>query len=326
MVNDRTSVFCTFCGNGSRGDNPKDYRAYVLGLDKHPKGIWYKCFRCKTSIHAEQYYKRIGEDYHTETDTNINLELLTYVKPKEVIIKKKRVEHNFNVFTKEEMIYYNNATNDNSNLLNIFLKKRMIPKNKHHFFTYSENFMQLYYNINKINKKFYFPDKRILIKYLDYKGDIYALKGRSLLQKPKLKYLTIKKELPPELTFFNMDGIDINQPIFILEGEIDSIFFDNNIALGSISKTDLFLEYCINNEIPKKNLYFILDNDEAGYETSNELILNGYHVFSWKLFAKSNFNIILIKDVNELIQNNIDFNSEIVLRNSINTPTESFLL
>lgn len=105
---------------------------------------------------------------------------------------------------------------------------------------------------------------------------------------------------------FNFLNIDFDNPIYIFEGYLDSIFFPNSVALVGLD-TDISL---LSND--NLDLKFVLDTDEAGQKKAKEMIDNGYSVFLWKrLFndlSKGKGNKFLhhlesnIKDINGLVE------------------------
>lgn len=118
---------------------------------------------------------------------------------------------------------------------------------------------------------------------------------------------------------FNFLNVDLERPVYVFEGYLDSLFFPNSIALVGLD-TDISI---FENE--RVEMKFVLDNDEPGQRKSKQMIDDGHSVFLWKKLINelskskgSKFKSALFncKDVNKLVEfyNNpniyYDFNLE----------------
>jgi len=70
---------------------------------------------------------------------------------------------------------------------------------------------------------------RLLIPFRNEQGEIFAYQGRAFGEE-KPKYITIKLE--DRTKIFGLDKLDRDQPLFIVEGPLDSLFLDNCIAVA----------------------------------------------------------------------------------------------
>jgi len=104
--------------------------------------------------------------------------------------------------------------------------------------------------------------------------------------------------------YFNILNITFSKPIIITEGQIDSMFLDNAIAIGGVTKIKPLLETTIN----KRMARVLFDNDKAGRTHTMELLKDGYFVFLWtnlisdlkRRWTKDIYTIRKIKDINDL--------------------------
>jgi len=107
--------------------------------------------------------------------------------------------------------------------------------------------------------------------------------------------------------FFNILNIRFEDVITIFEGYLDSLFYPNSIGIVGVNTDLKFLE---NNDL---SLQYFFDNDDAGFNKSEEKIKEGGKVFLWnKLFdnivskKKSGdphellYRISKVKDLNKL--------------------------
>jgi hypothetical protein len=76
--------------------------------------------------------------------------------------------------------------------------------------------------------------------------------------------------------FFNILNIDFGDTITIFEGYLDSLFYPNSIGVVGVNTNMAILE---SNNL---DLQYFYDNDEAGYNKSEEKIKSGFEVFLWK--------------------------------------------
>ncbi len=103
---------------------------------------------------------------------------------------------------------------------------------------------------NKINQLYYCPEfkkwtntkkqtfssisndePRIIIPLKDKDGNLIGFQGRSMEANPKMRYITVMlEEDAPKL--FGLDKINESEPIYIVEGPIDSLFLDNAVAMA----------------------------------------------------------------------------------------------
>ena len=103
--------------------------------------------------------------------------------------------------------------------------------------------------------------------------------------------------------YFNILNVDFNKPIKVVEGQIDSLFLNNGMAISGLSKMAFISEY-----IEKDKTFIFFDRDNGGINESIKYIKKGYNVFMWSMLIskmKKTFNpyvgkIMKIKDVNNL--------------------------
>lgn len=159
-----------------------------------------------------------------------------------------------------------------------YCKKRMIPED--------------------IWKKFYICHEgkyhdRLIIPFYNKAGKIEYFQGRTLIGlEPKYMNRLAETKL------YNKDFVDKDKPIIVLEGPIDAMFIDNAVATcgaGSSSALDAQLNKF-------EQVYYIFDNDEAGYKKAGKLVRDHKHVFMWGKFLNDfGLDPKKIKDINDVI-------------------------
>lgn len=150
----------------------------------------------------------------------------------------------------------------------------------------------------EIWKKFYICHTgkyhdRLIIPFYNKAGKIEFWQGRTLINlEPKYMNRIADTQL------YNRDFIDLSKPVIVLEGPIDSMFIENAVATcgaGSSSNLD--------SQLAKyEQLYYILDNDEAGNKKAGKLVRSHKNVFIWRKFLTDfGLNSDEVKDVNDVI-------------------------
>jgi hypothetical protein len=127
---------------------------------------------------------------------------------------------------------------------------------------------------------------RVVIPFFARDGKFFAFQGRAF-GKERPKYITIKfNEMRPKI--YGLDRVDLNKPIMITEGPIDSLFLDNAIAMAGADAV-------VN--LQQKQCTMIFDN-----EPRNEQIID-----RMKKAVDKKFNLVVwpkllkYKDINDMI-------------------------
>ena len=130
---------------------------------------------------------------------------------------------------------------------------------------------------------------RVIIPFYDRSGSFFAYQGRAF-GKELPKYITIKFDKTKQ-KIYGLDRIDLNKPVMITEGPIDSLFLDNAIALaGADADLDTI-------NIQHQQCTIIFDNEPRNQQIVNRMI---------KAVDK-NFNLVVwpqslrVKDINDMI-------------------------
>ena len=72
---------------------------------------------------------------------------------------------------------------------------------------------------------------RIIIPFRDKDGRLFGYQGRSLAPTAKMRYITIMlDEDKPKI--FGQDRINVEEPVYIVEGPFDSTFIKNSVAMA----------------------------------------------------------------------------------------------
>jgi hypothetical protein len=170
-----------------------------------------------------------------------------------------------------------------------FVYDRQIPKEHWDKFFLATKFYEFCNEIQPGK----FPDlrhdhPRVVIPFYDRAGKFFAFQGRAF-GKEVPKYITIKFDETKQ-KIYGLDRIDLNKPVMITEGPIDSLFLDNAIALaGADADGGITIQH--------QQCTMIYDNEPRNEHIVNRMI---------KAIDK-NFNVVVWpeadegKDINDLI-------------------------
>jgi len=168
-----------------------------------------------------------------------------------------------------------------------FVYKRLIPKEHWDKFFLCSNFYEWTNSI--IPNKFTDlrqDHPRVVIPFYDRTGNFFAFQGRAF-GKEQPKYITIKFDETKQ-KIYGLERIDLNKPVMITEGPIDSLFLDNAIALaGADAVVNIQPQQCT----------MIFDNEPRNKEIVNRMtkaVDKKFNVAVWPESLKH-------KDINDMI-------------------------
>ena len=112
-----------------------------------------------------------------------------------------------------------------------YLEKRQIPQEKLSSLYYTERF-KTWINSKKPGtfQSLQNDRGRIIIPLIDKEGKWFGVQGRSLLPRSTMRYITIIFDEDKQKVF-GLNHVKESEPIYIVEGPIDSLFLDNSVAM-----------------------------------------------------------------------------------------------
>jgi len=302
----RTNLFnfsCPICGD-SQINNLKA-RGYVYEADNN---LRYHCHNCGTSATFSFLLKNIDPVYHREyvLEKFVNRKKRNDWNPKKTentIIKKD--------ITPDKLRQRLIELDDNSiqpidklpeeHYARWYVVNRKIPKEHWPDLYYTNDFKKYMDNFYPQHKKeLVEKDPRLVWFLTDLNGNITHVCGRGLAAGNKLRY--IKTRIAGEENSRKLFGLkDIHPgPIYITEGEIDSMFLDNAIASGDASLDLLARDF--KQAYPDcGDLILVYDNEPRNKEIVRHIqdsIAAGHFVVIWP-------DDINGKDINEMVINGI---------------------
>lgn len=260
---DKWNARCIVCGDSKKTRSKK--RFWILPSRRNIGKYTCKCFNCGYSASFSYFLKEFYPDIYK-----------LYYKYK---FKKKinRIEdQNLSEESKEKMNQLSNQIDRKEvSLLRIaqlpkdhiaheYIDDRKIPQIWKKYLFYTDNFKK-WANSKKTDKFKKVPDndRRVVIPFYTIDRKIFAVAGRTLEDKEP-KYLTIKfDEYHPKI--FGLERVDFSKRVYIFEGQIDSLFIPNSLAMaGSISNAKKLLDYA-----PLENFVLIPDNEPRNKDVCN---------------------------------------------------------
>jgi len=168
-----------------------------------------------------------------------------------------------------------------------FVFDRLIPKEHwdklyfcHNFYRWTNDIIPNKFPILKNDHP------RVVIPFFDRAGKFFAYQGRAF-GKEQPKYITIKFDDTKE-KIYGLDRIDLNKPVMITEGPIDSLFLDNAIAFaGADAVVNIQHEQCT----------MIFDNEPRNEQIVNRMIRAVDKKFNLVVFPES----LKYKDINDMV-------------------------
>ena len=272
---------CPYCGDSKKHKSKARGYFFAKGQD-----IIFKCHNCGVGRTLGNFLKDNARDLYDQYVLERYKEGFTG--------KGTRVAD-----PKPELFKSSPTFNTGTNLPNIlslnkehparkYLESRQIPEEKLKRLYYAEEFKK-YVNSEKHTFDNLSNDKpRIIIPLADSTGKWFGIQGRSLLPNAKMRYITIIfDQTKPKL--FGLDHLETNDPIYITEGPIDSLFLENSVAMCG-SDVDI-------RTFGWGDYIWVFDNEPRNREIVSrieKLINRGDKVVIWPSNVKE-------KDVNEMI-------------------------
>lgn len=321
VYSDRLNICCPICGDSASDIRKKRGNLYLDSLSYH-------CYNCGAHMGVNSLLHRFDEDLSSEDkivvheiqqnskkfekrvssgQTSMSMNLLDQLGvPKMILFKQLGI-----------MSPYKNETASN------YLKSRMIDIRDWKYFAFNPQTNELYilnitpndrvigFQIRQLDPnsiKSRYISKRLTRIYSDvFNKDINYIVEKVLKKEPLgEKYISeedgienIVANLDRLSGIFNVMNVNLNLPLTIMEGPIDSLAIPNSIALQGATKQ---LEGFFDNV---ENVRYLFDNDKTGKENSLKKLKEHRTVFLWEQYLKEAHIHQKVKDVNDLQKLNL---------------------
>lgn len=281
---------CPICGDSQK--KLTKARGYV---HRKKNDLFYKCHNCGIGLTFSNFLKKIDVNLHAE----YVMERYKNGENGHSNYKKPTFKFDHPIFKKLKKIDIGLPCVDelgDEHICKQYVLSRNIDSKKHKYLYFAENFKSWVESLNLDNSyELINNEPRLVIPFFNEKGVLIAAQGRSLDNKSKLRYITVKIiEDAPKI--FGLNTIDQTKTVYVLEGPIDSLFVENSIAVAGadLSTSIKFLT--------DTDLVFVYDNERRNKEIIKKMeknISQGQKIVIWP-------NNISHKDINDMVSNNID--------------------
>jgi len=285
---------CPHCGDSQKSQTKA--RGFVY---RKKNDMFFKCHNCGVGQTLGNLIKHLDPSMHKEY-------IFERFKDGKVVAKKEEPEFDFTpsrlLKSKEkpfaEFTRYDRALRQlrrfdelvQTHPAKQFVFDRQIPKEHFDKFFLATKFYEFCNEIQPGK----FPDlkhdhPRVVIPFYDRAGKFFAFQGRAF-GKEQPKYITIKFDETKQ-KIYGLDRIDLNKPVMITEGPIDSLFLDNAIAMaGADADGGITIQH--------QQCTMIFDNEPRNEHIVNRMISavdKNFNVCIWPESVREG------KDINDLI-------------------------
>ena len=321
VYHDRLNFACVYCNDSRTDVRKKRGNLYLDSLHFH-------CFNCGHSTGVNRLLSDFGEDLSNE-DKIVVHEIQQNAKKFEKRVSSSQGSMSMTLLEKvgiPKMILFKQLgiiSPYKNPKASSYLKSRIIPIQDWKYFAYDPRTDELYilnttpndrvigFQIRQLDpnsKKSRYISKRLTRVYADvFSKDINHI-VEILLKKEPLgeKYINeedgienIMANLDRLSGIFNIMNVNMNQPITIMEGPIDSLSIPNSIALQGASKQlDGFFDDI-------ENVRYVFDNDKTGKTMALKKLKSHKKIFLWSQYIQTLQTREKIKDLNDLQKKNL---------------------
>jgi hypothetical protein len=178
-----------------------------------------------------------------------------------------------------------------------YVGARKIPLKHYNKFMFTPNYEKFIKALVPNIEKEISNDARLVIPYYNEFDELIAVTGRALENaSERLRYVTVRMDDSKNKLIYGMDRVDLEKTVYIVEGQIDSLFLKNCIASGDSALG------ATANLFQSMNKILVFDNEPRNKEIV-KLMENA---------IKSDHNVVIWpdnmpgKDINEMVMRGMD--------------------
>lgn len=286
---------CTLCGDSAKKRSKA--RGYFY---KYKNELRYKCHNCDASMTFGIFLKSFDSNLHTQYRLEKYSEGQTVTKAPELVFEEPKFLSKDEKLLDKLLDRLDTVSADNEGVE--FCKKRLIPIEKYKQIYYIDNVKDIVQLNDKYKESIKGEEPRIVLPFFDEVGQLTGVTCRAL-RGEALRYITVKvKEDSPLI--FGLNDVDLNKPVYVVEGPIDSLFLSNSIAVAGSSLSKSF-------NLVKADLIFVYDNQPRNKEICKliEKSINaGHKLVIWPQHIQEkdiNDMVLAGHNVKKIIENNV---------------------
>lgn len=280
---------CPICGDSQK--NAAKARGWLL---EHNNTTFFYCHNCGESLPLSAFLRRIDGGLYNQYVVDVALEKGTSEPKQEEtddreLFKTKKIEFKPQTLNTEYLKKVSSLPHDHP--VKIYVLNRRIPTDKHYLMWYAPKFNK--FANSHLPKDRRLPTKndepRLVFPFYNISGKLIGFAGRSFNPKSEVKYMTIMLD-EDEKKVYGLDRVDFTKPYYIVEGQIDSLFLPNAIAMAGADGNTM--------ELPNpENQIIVFDNEPRNRDIVkriDKVLKNGQKTVIWP----SNLNE---KDINDMV-------------------------
>jgi hypothetical protein len=296
---------CPYCGDSQKNKSKARGYTFQKGND-----LIYKCHNCSIGSNIGNFLKQVDATLHKEYtlekyksgETNnscIANTILNISAPKFDKVKKQTV------FEHAESV----SKLPSGHFCLTYVQKRKIPEKFYDNFYFTTNYEKFIQTLIPDCDKELTKDARLIIPFYDEYNELIAVTGRALESGNKtLRYVTVRTNDSTNKLLYGMDTVDLNQPVKIVEGQIDSLFLNNCVASGDGNLAIAAKNISCDSKIL---IYYNEKRNSEILKMMQDAIKLGHDIVIWP-------DSIEPKDINEMVMSGIspDEIEEIISNNT----------
>jgi hypothetical protein len=252
---------CPYCGDSQKNKRKARGFLYTKGQD-----MFYKCHNCPESTNLSNFIKFIDPGLHLEylreSFAEKGKEFRDYSAPAQVVEEKPKVRE----YVEGELKCGTFISKlPETHYAWVYLKQRgifsdFLLANDLMFTENMRDFIRENIDPNLENVP---TDPHIVILIRNEKDKIVGCNGRSLKpENPFSKYIKAKVNEDVKLVY-GLERLSTSEKIYVFEGEFNSMFVDNGIAVGGVNNM-LGIETFLG--VNKESVVLVIDNDKRNPE------------------------------------------------------------
>lgn len=282
----KANMRCPICGDSQKSKSKA--RGWIL--EKDNRAIYY-CHNCSASTSLGNLIKSVEPNLYNDYIADSVLEKKLFqreepVKPLDKLVNKQPKFRKDNSpllrIKKVSSLPYNHPVKR-------YVEDRKIPTSQHYKLYYAPKFNKWVNSIipNKLSTKY--DEPRLITPFIDKKGILFGFAGRSFDPKAELRYITIMID-EDRHKIFGLDSVDFDRKYYVTEGQFDSMFLDNALAMAGADGNSSGL---MNTE----NAVYAFDNEPRNKEIvarMEKVLERGQKVVIWPPNLEQ-------KDINDMV-------------------------
>lgn len=250
--------------------------------------MMFHCYNCSQSSLFSKFLKSEDPSLYQEYRMEIFKETKGGLHSSAPIFSSQPVIEKKNVHLDDELVMLNELPPTSSVMK--YVNSRCIPRDSWGEIGVVKNFYKFASKYDEVFKKLNSPHPRLVFPFFDTDGSVICYSGRSFgKEQPKYVTVMVDKARPK---IYGLWKVDTSRDILAVEGQIDSLFLDNCIAVNG---ADYNLPFLMEN---KDKIIVVPDSDwkrnEHIYNSLDGIIDAGFRV---SLMPES----IPWKDINDCI-------------------------